>query len=105
MALWGCAKTARALELLLQLDDQLHDYLDSDPIALQRQVQPDGETVAIALLVTQPPLIILSLHVGEVVHQLRSALDHLAYALVLAAGNTRRGPPPFRSPASAGPRV
>lgn len=30
----------------------------------------------------------LGLLVGEVVHQLRSALDHLAYALVLAAGNT-----------------
>jgi hypothetical protein len=76
------------MELLLQLDEQLHHYLDSDPIALQRQLQPDGETVAIALRVTQPPPIMLSLLVGEVAHQLRSALDHLAYALVQRAGNT-----------------
>ena len=77
-----------ALELLLQLDDLLHDYLDSDPITLQRQAQPDGETVAIALRVTRAPPVMLSLLVGEVVHQLRSALDHLAYGLVRAAGNT-----------------
>lgn len=36
---------------------------------------------------TESPPIMLSVLVGEVVHQLRSALDHLAYALVQAAGN------------------
>jgi len=82
------AKVDRALELLLQLDDELHEYLDADPIALERQTQPDGETMVIALRVTQLPPIRLSLLVGEVTHQLRSALDHLAYALVTAAGNT-----------------
>lgn len=81
------AKVARALELLLQLDEDLHAYLDTDPIALERQVQPDGEAVAIVVRVTAPPPIKLSLLVGEVAHQLRSALDHLAYELVLAAGN------------------
>ncbi|TQJ51841.1 hypothetical protein [Phycicoccus sp. SLBN-51] len=86
------AKVARALELLLQFDDMLHEYLDSDPITLQRQIQPDGETVAIALRVSEPVPIELSLLVGEITHQMRSALDHLAYALVIAAGNvpTRR---------------
>jgi len=82
------AKIAQALELLLQLDEQLHAYLDSDPITFEWQAQPDGETLALALVVTRPPPIMLSLLVGEVVHQLRSALDHLAYALVVAAGNT-----------------
>jgi len=82
------AKVARALELLLQLDEQLHVYLDADPVTLQRQVQPDGQTVAIVLRVTRPPPTELSVLVGEVAHQLRSALDLLAYGLVQAAGNT-----------------
>lgn len=86
------AKVARALELLFQFDDRLHEYLDADPITLERQIQPDGETVAIALRVSQPVPIELSLLLGEITHQMRSALDHLAYALVKAAGNvpTRR---------------
>jgi hypothetical protein len=82
------AKVARALELLLHFDDKLHEYLDSEPIALERQIQSDGKTEVIALLVTQPPPIELSLLVGEIAHQMRSALDHLAFALVQAAGNT-----------------
>ncbi|WP_322920654.1 hypothetical protein [Nocardioides renjunii] len=82
------AKIARALELLLQLDDELHNYLDADPIRLQQEIQPDGETLVIALRVTDPAPLNLGLLVGEIAHQMRSALDHLAYALVLAAGNT-----------------
>lgn len=86
------AKVARALELLLDLDERLHDYLDADPFALQREVQRDGETHVFVLRVTAPPPVGLSLLVGEVAHQLRSAVDHIAYGLVVAAGNapTRR---------------
>lgn len=86
------AKIERAKEHLLQLDDELHTYLDGDPMALVRQIQPDGETSVIAVqVVTQPP-VSLSVLVGEIAHQLRSAVDHIAYGLVLAAGNspTRR---------------
>lgn len=82
------AKVARALELLLALDERLHAYLDADPFVLQRQVQPDGETSVFALKVTSQPPPDLALLVGEVVHQLRSALDHVAYGLVVGAGNT-----------------
>lgn len=81
-------KVDRAFELLLQLDEELHAYLDADPIALERQLQPDGETTVIALKVIEPPPLRLSLLVGEVTHQLRSALDHAAYSLVRAVGNT-----------------
>lgn len=82
------AKVARALELLLDLDERLHEYLDADPFELQRQVQGDGETQVFVLKVTAPPPVDLSLLVGEVTHQLRSAVDHIAYGLVVAAGNT-----------------
>src|SRR4051794_36733690 len=81
------AKIARALEHLLQLDGELHAYLDTDPIALERQGKPDGETSALVVRVTTPPPIALSVLVGEVAHQLRSAVDHVANGLVLAAGN------------------
>ncbi|MFJ6359235.1 hypothetical protein [Pseudarthrobacter oxydans] len=82
------AKVARAREHLLQLDEEIGTYLDLEPITLVRQIQPDGETSAIAVQVVTPPPVLLSLLVGEIVHQLRSAVDHIAYGLVLAAGNT-----------------
>ena len=82
------AKVARALEHLIELDDQMHEYLDYDPLDLQRQIQPDGETSVFAMVVKAEPPIGLALLVGEVVHQLRSALDHLANHLVVVAGNT-----------------
>jgi len=75
------------MELLLDLDERLHAYMDADPIRLERQVQPDGQTFAVVLRVTRPPPVELGLLVGEVAHQLRSALDHVANGLVAAAGN------------------
>lgn len=82
------AKVARALELLVGLDERLHAYLDADPFVLQRHVQPDGETSVFVLKVTSQPPPDLALLVGEIAHQLRSAVDHVAYGLVVAAGNT-----------------
>ena len=82
------AKLGRALEHLLRLDDQMHEYLDSDPIGVQRQLQKDANTSVFALVVERPPPLELAVLVGEVVHQLRSALDHVANQLVRAAGNT-----------------
>jgi len=81
------AKLARALEHLGTLDDQLGTYLDTSPFEIQRQIQPDGETSVFALQVRRPPPIELSVIVGEVAHQLRSAVEHIAFGLVLAAGN------------------
>jgi hypothetical protein len=77
-----------SVEHLLELDDQVGRYLDSNPLTLQRQIQPDGETLVFAVQVTRPPPAEMSVIVGDVVHQLRSAVDHIADALVRAAGNT-----------------
>lgn len=82
------AKVDRAKEHLLKFDDELHAYLDLDPLAVVRQIQPDGETSVIAVQVTTEPPVSLSVLVGEIAHQLRSAVDHIASGLVLAAGNT-----------------
>lgn len=81
------AKIARAREHHLRLDDELHAYLDSDPLALRKQVENDG-TIALFLDVTTPPPLTLSVLVGEIVQQLRSAVDHIAWALVTAAGGS-----------------
>ena len=59
---------ARSLELLIDLDSLMHEYLDSEPVDLQRQIQPDGLTSVFALLVTTEPPLDLALRVGEVVH-------------------------------------
>lgn len=82
------AKLARSVEHLVELDDGVHQYLDANPVGIQRQVQPDGETSVIAFVVKEQPPIELAILAGEVVHQMRSALDHLANQLVRAAGNT-----------------
>jgi hypothetical protein len=95
------AKVARALELLLGLDERLHAYLEADPFVLQRQVRPDGETSVFVLKVTSQPPPDLALLVGEIAHQLRSAVDHVAYGRVVAAGNTPDAPdglPRLRAP-------
>ena len=82
------AKLARSIEHLLELDDAVHQYLNADPAGIQRQVQPDGETSVIAFVVKEQPPVELAILAGEVVYQMRSALDHLANQLVRAAGNT-----------------
>lgn len=82
------AKLARSLEHLQTFDSLMHQYLDTDPVELQRQIQPDGQTSVFALKVTVKPPVELAVLVGEVVYQLRSALDHIANQLVRSAGNS-----------------
>jgi hypothetical protein len=81
------AKLARAPEHLRTLYEQLDEYLDASPFDVQRQTQPGDETSVFVLQVRRPPPIELSVLVGEVAHQLRSAVEHIAFGLVLAAGN------------------
>lgn len=86
------AKVDRARDHLLRLDDELQAYLDADPITVVRQFQPESKMAFIAVRVKQQPPVSLSVLVGEIAHQLRSGVDHIANGLVLAAGNapTRR---------------
>jgi len=81
-------KIARAFEHLLALDAKIGEYLDSDPVTIRRKQRADGETSVFALQVRTPPPLELGVLVGEVAHQLRSAVDHIAHGLVVAAGNT-----------------
>jgi len=63
---------------------------------VQASPETGGEVVktgliAIRSLIRKSPSIELSIIAGEINHQLRSALDHLVYQLVLEAGGTPHG--------------
>lgn len=79
------AKLARALEHLLELDEKVDLYLHKHPLRLRREITPDGLTQFFVLR-EMPPPIELPVLVGEVVHQLRSAVEHIAHGLVVASG-------------------
>jgi hypothetical protein len=81
------AKLARALEHLLIADDQLHEYLDKDPFHLLRYDDETTRTMVYVFRVDPQPPIELAVTIGDALHQMRSAVDHIAYGLVLAAGN------------------
>lgn len=68
------------------LDPNLH------AITLNAQVEQDGtKLVAVIRIATLPPLRAdLGLAVGDVIHNLRSALDHVAWALVQEVGRGKR---------------
>lgn len=85
------AKIARALTHLSTLDEKLRQYFETHPVGLQPQVDQSQETCVFVLQVCPTPLE-LSVLAGEIAYQLRSAVDHIANGLVVAAGNvpTRR---------------
>lgn len=80
------AKLTRAMETLMELDRDIGSYLDSDPVEVKREVTRAGVNVFCLAVLTPPPAR-LGVLAGEVVHQTRSALDHLANELVRSAGN------------------
>lgn len=87
------AKLARALEHLLDLDQRVAAYLDSEPLGIRRENSPDGRRQVFVLEQRKAPALELSVLVGEVAHQLRSAVEHVAHGLVVANG----GQPTFKT--------
>ncbi len=83
------AKVDRAREHIKVLDDQLGAslpyQLDSDVIGMEHD--PDEGQIIVTWEGISPDTRPWSIALGEVLYQLRSALDHLAWQLVLANGN------------------
>lgn len=87
----GCrAKLERAKETLDALELEVASFLSQDPppVRLEKKHINDGlEYAFIAYGQTYPPLRI-SVITGEIVHHMRSSLDHLIHALVIHNGVT-----------------
>lgn len=82
------AKIGRADYLIEELDGRVNEFLlRLDDEAITSQVGPDHDLHAYRVTMRQPlvPHQIAVL-VGDVLHNLRSALDHLARALVVTSG-------------------
>jgi hypothetical protein len=80
-------KVERAGELVRTLDNEVARYLRADPPPYRITTRDDPETrVRIYGLevVTPPPAVQWGVVAGEIVHNMRSALDDLAYALCQA---------------------
>jgi hypothetical protein len=82
------AKLDRAKERLIELDDMVADYLDSHPYSPVIYHKPGTQSFSIAWRVVRQPPNGVAIVVGELLYNLRSSLDHLAWQLVKEAGNT-----------------
>jgi hypothetical protein len=73
-------KLLRAEEHIRVLHNAIHEFIESGPYELRRELEQEGlEHVYRLSKVTDPPERI-GLLAGDAVHCVRSALDHLAYA-------------------------
>jgi hypothetical protein len=78
------AKLERAVEHLESLERDGERFLKSKPYAVTMEFEPQtGRYIARFRARKQPPLS-MSVRVGELVHNLRSALDHVAWVLASA---------------------
>lgn len=85
----GCrAKIARADENIKQLEGEIKAFLDTHPYGLDWTHDAQRKTVAWTAKAPPEHPLRWSVIAGEVVHELRSALDHLAWQLVIANGET-----------------
>lgn len=80
-------KTARAREHFSQLLAATEQYFETDPFHVDIEEDDRGRTVY-RLHVETPPPPRLSAVAGDILHNLRAGLDHLAYALVEANGGS-----------------
>lgn len=74
--------------LHLQIDAFVHGGAYS--IAFEPQFDEEGTIILRAVVHSEPPVIQWGVAIGEIVHNLRSALDHVAFDLAAA----KEGPPP-----------
>jgi hypothetical protein len=71
------AKIVRAMKQRHSLENCLAEYRSREPY--RKIAHADGK---VTLEITEPPPIEISVIAGEVIYQLRSALDHIVFALV-----------------------
>lgn len=88
------AKLQRAEEHAQAVRDEIKPWMETNPYRVSREVNADSTRYSLIahLVGTEPALQRWSLIVGDCLHNLRSALDHLIYAI--AVHESRTEPPP-----------
>lgn len=91
------SKFERAFSLVDDLEQQISDYLESQPVEITEFTEPgSGDLVVTARARVRPPTE-WSILVGDSLHNARSALDHLAWQLVeLHGGSPGKSRFPFK---------
>jgi hypothetical protein len=82
------SKIGRANKHIDDLAIACKTFTASTPFVLDRETDPSTGYYHFKLTKIQPPPREIALITGDAIHNLRSALDHLAYQLVLANGST-----------------
>jgi hypothetical protein len=78
------AKLGRADEHTQAIKSEIRRWRDSNPYLITREHNTDFTRHSLVAHVgIHPPLVRWSLMVGDVIHNLRSALDHLVYAIAV----------------------
>lgn len=97
------AKIERAEEHINDLDSRIVAFLKSEAYSVSVEDDPKTDERAYRVHFHSPIPLALSLVAGDALHNLRSALDHLVWQLVEAAGNmpTRETAYPIFKDASA----
>jgi hypothetical protein len=85
------AKLDRADEHLDALHADLAAFVDRRPYDFPELRNPDTGLTTIKIVERETPPIRFAVMFGDVIHNLRSALDHLAWQLVLANGSNPTG--------------
>jgi hypothetical protein len=82
------AKLERADEHRLEFDHLVEEYVGGEPYTIYSQYDPEtGWHTLRWQALREPPLERLALVFGDMISNLRTTLDYLAWQLVLAAGN------------------
>ncbi len=76
-------KLDRALTHIDALDKSIHEWLDSDAYILVEETEPETGYQVVVPKITEAPRDEWPLLIGDAVHNIRSALDHLVYALAV----------------------
>ena len=82
-------KLERATEQLSQYETIVSEYMSDNPAQISQQLVLENMIEVYLHIYKEPPLILASL-VGEIIHNLRSALDSITFEIVLKAAENRK---------------
>lgn len=81
------AKLERAASHLEALQDEIRAFFARDPYMVRSDLDCEAGKYRLYFEIREQPPLMWSVILGDLVHNLRSALDHLAWQLVIFSGN------------------